>query len=268
MIIDGKAIAADILAQVKKSREGLPSLIVRAIAVAPTAATESYLAVKSARAKDAGMTLEVVRLPDTANTNDVLQELEREGADAVLIQLPLPPTIDTEQVLDAIPRELDADVLSASARAAFVAREEGALTPPVAGAVREILARANVPVEGKRAVVVGEGWLVGKPAAEYLKAQGAEVQVLTLERNDISILKAADIVVSGAGAADIIIPGMLTPGVVLIDAGTSESDGALRGDIDPACAEFASVYTPVPGGVGPIAVACLFQNAAQLLRDV
>jgi methylenetetrahydrofolate dehydrogenase (NADP+)/methenyltetrahydrofolate cyclohydrolase len=88
---------------------------------------------------------------------------------------------------------------------------------------------------------------------------------MTKESSDFSILKSADIVVSGAGVPHLIKPEMLRQGVVLIDAGTSESDGALAGDADPACAEVASVFTPVPGGVGPIAVACLFRNVLRLL---
>lgn len=266
MIIDGKQIASEILAATKQQVAGLGRVpVVRAITVSPNAATESYLRIKAARAADAGMQLDVLRLPDTATTEDIIAAVKQEGADAVIVQLPLPGNIDASKALDAIPLTKDADVLAHARTAGFAQGVPGALLPPVVAAAAEILTRAHVAVSGTRAVVVGQGWLVGDPAAAWLRAEGAEVSVLTREAPDFSILKTADIVLSGAGAPHLIKPEMLKPGVVLIDAGTSESDGALAGDADPACAEVASVFTPVPGGVGPIAVACLFRNVASLL---
>ncbi len=266
MIIDGKKIAAEILAEVKSEREGLPALVVRAVVVAPGAATHSYLKIKSLRAEDAGMELEVVQLPEGSSTDDCIEAVEAPGADAVIVQLPLPEKIDAEKVLDLIPAVLDADVLGAISRGAFAHGLEGALLPPVVDAVREILERADVSIEGKSVVVVGDGWLVGNPVSTWLTLQGAEVFVITKSTPDLSVLKTADIVVSGAGSPHLIQPEMLKEGVVLIDAGTSEANGVIAGDIAPACAEHALVFTPVPGGVGPIAVACLFRNVIKLLK--
>jgi methylenetetrahydrofolate dehydrogenase (NADP+)/methenyltetrahydrofolate cyclohydrolase len=268
MIVDGKQIADEILGAARTRVAELGRTpVVRAVTVSPNTATASYLRVKAARATDAGMTLEIKDLLATATTADVIRAVEEEGADAVIVQLPLPSEIDTQATLDAIPLHKDADVLSRAARAAFVANAAGALLPPVAGAVKEILKRANVDSRRKKAVVVGKGWLVGGPAAAWLTHAGADVTVLTRESGDIApAIKNADIIVSGAGSPHLITPDMLAPGVVLIDAGTSESNGALAGDADPSCAEVASVFTPVPGGVGPVAVACLFSNAADLLR--
>jgi len=261
MIIDGKQIAAEIFAATKQEVAGLGRVpVVRAITVSPNAATESYLRIKSARAADAGMQLEVMKLSDTATTEELIAAVQQEGADAVIVQLPLPAGIDTEAVLDAVPAPKDADVLSHDTR-----KMPGALLPPVAAAVQEILDRAGCNARGKNVVVVGQGWLVGDPVAAWLRTSGGDVHTLTRESSDLSILKNADIIVSGAGSPHLIKPEMLKEGVVLIDADTSESDGALAGDADPACAEVASVFTPVPGGVGPIAVACLFRNVATLL---
>lgn len=265
MIIDGRSIASDILAAVKGSLER--PLVVRAVTSAPSAATESYLRVKAARAADAGMTLEIVRLPDTATTQDLIAAVRAPGADAVIVQLPLPDHIDTEAVLDSIPLASDADVLSTSAREAFSSAADDALLPPVVDAVREILARSDVAVAGKRAVVIGAGALVGRPAALWLRAQGADVTVLTAATEPETFaasLRSADLIISGAGTPHLIRPEHLAEGVVLIDAGTSEQGGALAGDADPACAPRCAVFTPVPGGVGPVAVACLFRNAARL----
>ncbi len=254
MIVDGRKIAGEILARAKARAEHLPHPPkVVAIVGAETPATVSYVKIKGKRAADAGCVFETRALGSSFD-----------DADAVIIQLPLPENVNQKEICDSIPLSKDADVLSSAAREKFATAQQNALFPPVVGAIREILMQNNVDPKGKNAVVVGEGWLVGNPAAVWLRQQGAEVSVLT-SRDDLSAaLRAADLIVSGAGVPHLIKPEYLKQGVVLIDAGTSESDGALLGDADPACADVASVFTPVPGGVGPIAVACLFQNVIDL----
>lgn len=140
------------------------------------------------------------------------------------------------------------------------------LHAPVAEALREVLLRAGVEPRGKRAVVVGAGRLVGGPAAELLRELGADVSVVTEHDGSLHDLKNADIAVLGAGNPGMVTPEMLKEGVVLIDAGTSEQGGKVQGDASPECEQRASVFTPVPGGVGPIAVAMIFKNLFQLAR--
>lgn len=263
MIIDGRAYAQNILAGARMLLDR--PAIVRAVVVAPSPATESYLAVKAARAADAGMVLSIERLSDTATTDEVCAAVRAPGADGVIVQLPLPPHLDEQVILDAIPIEYDADVLSAEAVDDFE-RGVGIVMPPVASAVAHILMKNNIlDLRGKRAVVIGQGRLVGRPVTAMLHMEEADVTVLTRESSDLSILKDADVVVSGAGSPGLIQPHHLKEGVILIDAGTSEQNGVIVGDADPACAEVASIFTPVPGGVGPIAVACLFRNVAELM---
>ena len=129
-----------------------------------------------------------------------------------------------------------------------------------------MLKRTAGEIAGKGAVVVGAGRLVGAPSAWLLKSLGANVSMFTLERGSIEDLKTADIVVSGAGNPGFIKPEHLKEGVALIDAGTSELNKKIQGDADPACAEKASVFTPVPGGVGPVAVAMIFKNLFDLVQ--
>jgi methylenetetrahydrofolate dehydrogenase (NADP+) / methenyltetrahydrofolate cyclohydrolase len=265
MIVNGRAIAKDLLARTRAEVSAYGAApIVRAIVMQPSPATESYLRIKERRARNAGMHLEIIRMEAEATTEDLIQKIAIPGADSVIVQLPLPDSIDSQAVLDAIPLSLDADILSTKAHEAFA--DGGALVPPVVRAIEEILRRAEIEVKGKRAVVVGQGWLVGEPAALWLAEQGAQVTVVTRESGDLSVLKDAEIIVCGAGSPGLITPEHMSEGVVLIDAGTSESGGSIVGDADPACAEIASVFTPVPGGVGPIAVACLFQNVAELTK--
>ncbi len=268
MIVDGRALASDILTGVKRRVKALGRpVIVRAITAAPSPATESYLKIKKSRAAAAGMTLEEVRLPDDASTEDALAAIRAPGADVVIAQLPLPPSMNRDEVLNAIPLAQDADVLSRAAREAFENGEAGALVPPVAAAVMHIFARYAVALAGKRATVVGSGWLVGGPVITCLRRAGALVTLVTKEKGNLGeSLRDSDIVVSGTGVAGLIKSSFLRKGVVLIDAGTAGLGAKVVGDADPACADIASIFTPVPGGVGPAAVACLFENAITLIE--
>lgn len=265
MIVDGRAIASEILEDVRT--QVTRTVVVRAITVAPSRATESYLSIKSARAEEAGMHLEVIRL-DASTSADTIKEWTRTpGCDAVIVQLPLPDHFDTKDILDSIPLNRDADVLSGDAYTAFSAGVLSALKPPVVCAVDEVLTRGGIDPRGKRVAVVGQGRLVGEPVSLWLTQQGADVVVVTKESGDLSMLKDAEIIISGAGSPGLITPDLLRPGVALIDAGTSESGGAIVGDADPSCIQVAGLFTPVPGGIGPIAVACLFRNVATLIAS-
>lgn len=263
MIIDGRVIASDILKQVQARLDGKRPLV-RIIVMQPSLATESYLRIKEARANEAAVDLQIIRMEDDASTEDVIHKIGLGGANGIVVQLPLPVHIDTNQVLNAIPVELDIDVLSQAGYAKFEKGEQG-IVPPVAGAVVEILSRANVEVSGKRVVVVGQGKLVGTPVLALLRRMGADaISIYKETPNPGDILKEANIIVSGAGEAHFITPDMVKEGAVLIDAGSSELNGSVAGDFHPDCVVKASVFTPVPGGVGPIAVAMLFKNVADL----
>lgn len=267
MIVDGRVIAADILQETKARVEKLGRVpVVRAITANPSPATLSYLNIKALRAADAGMVLEVVALPATATEEDYMEAIRATGADAVIVQLPLPVQVNVARVVNAISVSTDADVLSGSATELFEHDAAGALLPPVVSALKEVLERTGVMVAGSHAVVVGQGKLVGRPAAYWLSRQGALVQVLTKESYDQEAVASAEILVLGVGSPGLIKDTDIAEGVVLIDAGTSEQGGQVVGDADPACANKASVFTPVPGGMGPIAVACLFRNVATLLE--
>lgn len=269
MVIEGKRIASGILARVKERAARLPRRPrVLAIVANETAATRSYLSIKQKKAEEAGCDFSIVRFPPPISLEELLQAIDSSDADAILVQLPLSPEINAQFVCDAIPLQKDADVLSTTARKKFEQGDGGALIPPVAGAVAEILKCGEVDPQDKRAVIIGTGDLVGKPCALWLNRAGAEVTVLDIHTPPeafVAALCAADIIVSGAGSPALIKPDMIKNGVVLIDAGTSESSGKIVGDADPACAEKSSLFTPVPGGVGPIAVAKLFENAVTLL---
>ena len=185
----------------------------------------------------------------------------------IVVQLPLPSHLDTEIILNTIPPSKDVDVLSVLGLKNF---EQGTspILPPVVGAVREIFRETNVELSGKKALVVGRGRLVGMPVSMWLRAQGALVEVVDRSSGNLSeYTRWAEIIVSGAGVPGLIQSEMLTPGVALIDAGSSEDRGRVVGDIAPECEHIAQFITPVPGGVGPITVAVLFQNLVRLSEE-
>ncbi len=239
MIVDGKKIAEEIIAGLGASLCGKRLGIVVG---SQDSATNSFIKIKSRAAERLGVV--VVR--------GELEELIK-TCDGVIVQLPIP---NSEALLAALPPKKDVDALGLAPL----------VLAPVAGAIQEVLRFHEVEPRGKRAVVVGAGRLVGVPAAALLKDLGAKVSIITQTRGSLDELKTADIVVLGAGEPGLIKPEMLKQGVALLDAGTSEQGGKLAGDADPSCAAVASVFTPVPGGIGPIAVAMIFKNLSDLAR--
>jgi methylenetetrahydrofolate dehydrogenase (NADP+)/methenyltetrahydrofolate cyclohydrolase len=264
MIVDGKAIAEGVYRDLEARRTASPGVMTLGIVVGShDPVIESFVRIKSKAAARLGIQLRRIDLPNKPTTPDALSAIEKLAPEVqgLIVQLPLPESIDTERVLAAIPPYLDVDGINPT-----VVEDARLVQAPVAGAIREILQTTGVTAAGKRCVIVGAGRLVGAPAAYLMKILGAEVSVVTLEAGSLDELKKADIVILGAGTPGLIKPEMLKPHVVLIDAGTSEQAGRVAGDADPACADIASVFTPVPGGVGPVAVAMIFKNLLDLAK--
>jgi methylenetetrahydrofolate dehydrogenase (NADP+)/methenyltetrahydrofolate cyclohydrolase len=211
--------------------------------------------------------VDLLNKPTTADAIAAIEKLAPE-VDGIIVQLPLPDELDTEAILAAIPPNLDVDGINPA-----IGEDDRAVRAPVAGAVAEILKFNDVEPRGKVAVVVGAGRLVGIPAAHLLESLGTRVSVVTLESGTLDALRTADIIVLGAGNPGFIKPDMIKHKVVLIDAGTSDlparagSAPKIVGDADPACAAKCAVFTPVPGGVGPIAVAMIFKNLFALSNN-
>jgi methylenetetrahydrofolate dehydrogenase (NADP+)/methenyltetrahydrofolate cyclohydrolase len=180
--------------------------------------------------------------------------------DGVVVQLPFPPHIDREAVLQAVPVEKDPDGFSYE-------REALACMPPVTGAIIEIAKTHDVSFLDKRIVVLGQGRLVGGPITHYLKAINATVTVLDqADTAEGLAIKDADIVITGIGRAHFVTEVMVKEGVVIFDAGTSEDGGVVAGDVHPAVAQKSALFTPVPGGIGPITVAVLLRNLVTLVE--
>lgn len=264
MRIDGRAVAEDLFASFSELRSHVKHDVrLGILVVGENPVIASFVRIKERAAARLNVAMLRRDLPAEATTEDAIaavRELSK-SADAVIVQLPLSKHMDTNAVLAAIPLELDVDAIHPG-----IPEDARPVYAPVALAVEELLARGGVDPSGKRTVVVGAGRLVGAPTAALLKRRGARVSMFTLQEGSIDDLKEADIVVLGAGNPGFVKPEHLKEGVALVDAGASESEGRVVGDADPACEEKSSLFTPVPGGVGPVAVAMIFRNLFALIE--
>lgn len=269
MTIDGMRIASELAADTRAAIVALgraPTLAV--LACAPNFATQRFLALKRKRAQEVGIEISVVELSGLSTTSEARDVLVTLAAahDGVIVQLPFPETIEIEALLEALPAERDVDAIGVAATAGL-ARGTATVLPPVVAAIREIAQRTALSFRGAHVVVIGEGRLVGAPAAAWCRSQGASVEVLTRETADLSVhTRSADVLILGAGVPGLLTADMVKPGAAVFDAGTSEEGGRLVGDAVPDVASVAGIFTPVPGGIGPITVSVIFANLVALAR--
>lgn len=269
-IIDGKAIAADLYDQMRQEVETLagqygrrPGLTV--IIVGEDPASLVYVRNKEISARKVGMVSEVIRLPEQTTQEALLSEIGRLNADpavdGILVQLPVPGHIDKDAVIAAVSPEKDVDGFFGMRSGLAVKGEY--VAPCTPRACIHLIKTTGETIEGKHALVVGRGELVGKPVSTLLLAENATVTIAHSRTRDIGeIARTADIIVAAAGRPKIITGEMVKPGAILIDVGINRGeDGRLCGDIDFATAcDKAGWITPVPGGVGPMTIAMLIRN--------
>jgi len=267
-VIDGVELARERVESMRSFVASLPktpSLI--ALASEPDIPTQQFLKIKKRVAERIGVSM--VTKSVAANFHEAKQALATACADAdgVVVQLPFPESVDMDALLSHLPAHADPDCLGTHA-SALLERHESPILPPVISAVRAMCIRYGIVPRGKRVVVVGQGRLVGAPGARWFEEEGAEVVRVTKSSTDLpEILLEADILLLGAGAPGLVLSEHIREGVVIFDAGTSETGGKVVGDAEPACQEKASFFTPVPGGIGPLAVAELFANLLRLRFD-
>ena len=277
-ILSGEKMARQILSNLekKKTRKKL-SLVVVQIGKNPVSL--KYVEEKRKVAKELNVSFRLVNLSLNISQTKLEQEIKKMGKDkkvsGIIVQLPLPGRFNTQRVLDFIPSKKDVDVLSSVSFSDF-ALGLLPILPPTVGAISLLLKKAKKNLVGAKVVVVGAGRLVGLPTALWLTQQGASVLMVQKgTRNIPQIIAKADIVISGVGKPGLITGKMIKKGAVVIDAGTSVEGGpstglrasSTKGDIDfKSVSKKAGFLSPVPGGVGPLTVACLFSNLF-LLND-
>lgn len=265
MVINGKQYAEEIQASLMREiAKSSHTLSFHIIYVGSDPVIDNFIHYKKKFGSELGIEVVVHRFEETiemAELKNAIKEITP-LATAMIVQLPLPAHLDTQLVLDSIPASKDVDVLARHTRELFVDRQT-LLIPPVTAAVIQVLEKNSILLENKKIVIVGNGNLVGYPTTLWLKREGYSYDLITeasdeTERN--TLLMNADIIISGVGIPSLITPSMINDGVVCIDAGTSESGKKIQGDFHPDCAEKALLFTPVPGGIGPLTIALLYQN--------
>jgi methylenetetrahydrofolate dehydrogenase (NADP+)/methenyltetrahydrofolate cyclohydrolase len=265
MIVDGKRIAQAIYTDVAHTVSQLarPPVLV-AVTCAPNFETKKYLELKKRKAAFIGITLRVLELPESITTSEVIAQIDAMAgeADGIVIQLPFPPHIDREAVLAAVPKEKDPDAFS------YQGQTDDVCLPPVVGAIHAIATFHQIDFLHKNVVVLGNGRLVGEPIMRFLQTTGAHVQqYVSANAEQRAALQAADIIISGIGTPHFVTADMVKNKGVVFDAGTSEDGGLVAGDVHRDVASHAALFTPVPGGIGPITIAVLLQNLVHLIKE-
>jgi methylenetetrahydrofolate dehydrogenase (NADP+) / methenyltetrahydrofolate cyclohydrolase len=299
-ILDGNKIANEIRAEVAADVRTLSAAGVRpglaVILVGNNPASEIYVRGKVKSSEEVGIYSEKLTPAENITTEELLElvlELnQREEIDGILVQLPLPPQVDSKKILMAVDPAKDVDGFH-PVNVGFLSTQRPGLVPCTPAGIIEILKRSNIPIAGQEAVVVGRSDIVGKPVAMLLINGNATVTVCHSKTRDLpGVCRRADILVAAIGRAGMITRDFVKPGATVIDVGMNKvtdrveferlfagntkreesfrlKGSTLVGDVHPEVAEVAGAMTPVPGGVGPLTIAMLMSNtvkAAKLRR--
>lgn len=275
-ILDGKALAAEIRAELKTRVDRLaarghrPGLAV--ILVGDDSASQVYVRNKIKACADTGITSLEFRMPADTSEEALLAKIAELNADpavdGILVQMPVPRHIDARKVIDAIAPEKDVDGFHVCNAGALMIGKPGFL-PCTPYGVMKLLEKAGCSIEGKHAVIVGRSNIVGKPQALLLLSKNATVTVAHSRTADLgAVTRTADILIAAVGRAKLITADMVKPGAVVIDVGMNrDENGRLCGDVDfAAVAPVAGAITPVPGGVGPMTIAMLLTNTVEAVE--
>lgn len=273
MIIDGKTVASslnfDLENQVKKLKGRKPHLAF--ILVGDDPASRTYVAAKKKACAQTGIDSTLLELSNAVSEKEVLAQIHRFNAhpaiDGILVQLPLPSQIKSQAVMHAIDPAKDVDGFHPLNVGKMLLGEEGGFLPCTPLGIKVLLERSQIPVEGKRVVIIGRSNIVGKPLAAILVQKkphcNATVTIAHSQSEHlVEIARSADILVAAIGEPHFIKKEMVRPKSTVIDVGINRlANGKLVGDVDFAeVSKIASHITPVPGGVGPMTIAMLLQN--------
>jgi len=266
-ILDGKALAATLRADLAAQVAALPyQPCLTVVLVGDDPASAVYVRSKDRAAREAGLEARTIRLPADTSQAELLAVIDRLNADnavdGILVQLPVPPQIDAGAVLLAIDPAKDVDGFH-PINVGRLAEGRAVLAPCTPRGVMKLLAHAGVELAGARAIVLGRSAIVGKPVAAMLLAAHATVTIAHSRTQDLAAeCRRAEVIIAAVGRPEMVRGDWVADGAAVIDVGINRlADGRLVGDCATAeCALHASVITPVPGGVGPLTIACLLEN--------
>jgi methylenetetrahydrofolate dehydrogenase (NADP+) / methenyltetrahydrofolate cyclohydrolase len=269
-LMDGKALAERIRAEVAEEVKELGEVGLTTVLVGDDPASEIYIRRKQEAAREAGILSRDYRLAEDTTEEELLALIAElnadDSVDGILVQLPLPPQIDEPRVIDALDPTKDVDGFHPVNAGKLFLGQDGLVAATPTG-IMTLLDEYEVPLVGARAVVVGRSTIVGKPVALLLLARHATVTICHSRTADLAAhTRDADVLVVATGQARLITPDMVKKGATVIDVGMNRTEEGLRGDVDPAAAERAGLMTPVPGGVGPMTIASLLRNTVKAAR--
>ncbi|MBL7565564.1 bifunctional methylenetetrahydrofolate dehydrogenase/methenyltetrahydrofolate cyclohydrolase FolD [Staphylococcus saccharolyticus] len=270
-ILDGKQIAKEYRQGLKDQVEELnkqgftPKLSV--ILVGNDDASQSYVKSKKKAAEEIGMISEIIHLDESTTEKEVLNELGRlnndDSVSGILVQVPLPKQVSEQKVLEAINPDKDVDGFHPTNIGKLCIHEQ-TFIPCTPLGIMEILKHSDIDLEGKNAVVIGRSHIVGQPVSKLLLQANCTVTILHSRTKNMSeYLKNADIIVSAVGKPGLVTKDVVKEGAVVIDVGnTPDENGKLKGDVDyDEVKNVAGAITPVPGGVGPLTITMVLNNA-------
>ena len=297
LILDGSKIAQEIRSEAAAEVKAMAAAGVRpglaVVLVGHNPASEIYVRGKVKACGEVGVYSEKLTPPESVSTSELLALIEdlngRDEIDGILVQLPLPPQVDSKKVLLAVDPAKDVDGFHPM-NVGFLSTQRPGLVPCTPAGCLEILKRSHIPIAGEDAVVVGRSDIVGKPAAMLLTNANATVTVCHSKTHDLAgVCRRGDILVAAIGRAGMVTRDFVKPGATVIDVGmNSVTDPAelqrffggnskreetfrkkgstLIGDVHPEVAEIAGAITPVPGGVGPLTIAMLMFNTVKAAK--
>ena len=271
-LIDGKALGARVREEVASTVAELGHVGLATVLVGDDPASHIYIDLKQKAATQAGMEARDLKLRAETSEEDLLATIAElnaaDGIDGLLVQLPLPDHIDENRAIEAIAPAKDVDgIHPVNAGRLYLGRPT--LVPGTPLGIMRMLDEYEIPLEGARAVVVGRSAIVGKPMAHLLLQRNATVTICHSRTQDLQRHTLdADVLVAAVGRTHIISADMVKTGATVIDVGMNRDEGSRKvlGDVDPSAMDAAAYMTPVPGGVGPMTIAMVLQNAVTAAR--
>ena len=277
-ILDGKYTSSVMLQNLKTEiqkylQEGKRAPRIDIMLVGDDYASQMYVSMKEKKALDLRILVNIHTFDKEilqAQLIKLIKELNNENeVDGIMVQLPMPEHINESEVLESILPSKDVDGLTSTNLGKLFKNDSSAIPPATAKGVIKLLDNYDVQIEGKRAVVIGRGDISGLPIAAMLQNKNATVTICHSHTQNLKdICKDADILVSSIGRPEYINSEYVKKGIVVIDVGTNRnSEGKLVGDVDfNSVKDIAGYITPVPGGVGPMTIACLFDNLIEMYK--
>ena len=273
--MDGEKLRDEVVARLRKEIEakGSPRVCLATLLVGDDKPSKIYVRWKHKKAEEAGMVSKGIELPGSATQEEVEAAVKAFANDpevhGILVQLPIPGHLNTERVLDLVPPEKDVDGLTEVSMGRLMRGRPGHVPCTPLGVMR-LLERYGIQTKGKRAVVIGRSTLVGLPQTILLIRKGGDATTTCAHSHTddlAAVCREADIIVSAVGIAKLITKDHVKPGAVVVDVGVSRVEEKIVGDVDfDEVQKVASAITPMPGGTGPMTIACLLENTLEAAK--